>query len=62
MAITVQAANGVALPIDSLSIDITWGSNGVTSMATVYNGITYVLTVGYTGVNPTSLSQWVNQS
>jgi hypothetical protein len=58
---TVQADNGVALPIDNLAITFTYSGSFVTTATVVYRTITYVQTFTNNGTHITNISQWVAQ-
>lgn len=62
MAITVQASNGVALPVDSLELQFAYDDGNLISMTTIYSGITYVKTIVRDGSGyATSESEWEAQ-
>lgn len=57
----VGANASQSIPIDSVGVDFGYTGSNITSMTVVYQGITYVKTVTYSGNNVTSISPWVAQ-
>jgi len=56
---TVQATNGVALPLDNLAMAFAYSGSFVSTITVVYSGITYVQTFTNNGTQITNISQWV---
>jgi hypothetical protein len=59
MSETVQANDGVMLPLSSLPTSITYSGDLVQSMTVAYQGNSYQQTFGYSGTNVISISNWV---
>lgn len=62
MSETVQADNGVALPLTDLSSTLTWSGDFILTYTVVYRGLTYVQTFTNNGSQITSISPFEVQS
>jgi hypothetical protein len=56
--LTVQASNGVALPLDSLEKTYTYSGNFISTISVTYIGVTYVQTFTNDGAHITNESLW----
>ncbi len=61
MSTYATASDGTQLDLDSLPQTLTFSGGFATSFTIEYQGKTYVLTITYTGNNPTYFSNWVLQ-
>lgn len=61
MSSTVQASNGVQLPIEDMALVFAYDGTFVATITGVYRGITYVQTFTNDGTNITDISPWVAQ-
>lgn len=61
MSETVTASNGVALPLESLPLILSYSGTFVHTITCVYGPNTYVQTFVNNGTNITSISGWIKQ-
>lgn len=58
MSSTVQASDGTMLPVDSLPITLVFFGGFISTLTTVYAGVTYRQTFTNDGTNITLISRW----
>jgi hypothetical protein len=61
MSETVQASNGVQLPLSDLNTIITYSAGFPATITVVYDGITYISTFTNNGANVTAISPYIAQ-
>lgn len=62
MSSTVQASNGVQLPLEDVPISLVFTGDFISTITCVYQGITYIQTYTNNGTNITAISAWIAQS
>ena len=58
---TVQASNGVLLPMDSLAQEFGYDGDFLETITVEYEDITYIQTFTNDGTDITAISKWVAQ-
>lgn len=58
---TVQASNGVLLPMDSLAQQFAYSGDFISTITVVYEDTTYIQTFTNDGTDITAISKWVAQ-
>ena len=62
MGSTITAVpNGVQLPLDSLAVTVAYSGSFVSTLTTIYSGITYIQTFSNNGTYITGWSSWTEQ-
>ena len=61
MSSTVQASNGVQLPLEDVALVFAYTATFITTITAVYRTVTYIQTFTNDGTNITNISSWVAQ-